>query len=255
MRGSVRNRRPDGRVKKSMGNGVRTTREQARIAGLLYMFMCVTGLPGLLFIPHALIVQGDAAATANHLRASSTLFRWGIASELFHQVVFVYLALALYDLFRPVHKTAATQMVILVAMSVPIMFLNTVNELAALILVGAPPFLATFSRPQLDSLALLFLNLHGEGIGVVDVFWSLWLVPFGLLVYRSGFLPRALGVLLLAGATGAMIGAVTSVLPMLSNAIVDKVGQILALGELPIIVWLVFPGAREPSTGGGNSHA
>jgi hypothetical protein len=225
---------------------MRTTRQQARFAGLLYMLMCVTGLPGLLFIPNALIVHGDALATANHLRADPTLLRLGIASELFHQVVFAYLALALYDLFRSVNRSAATQLVLLVALSVPIMFVNALNELAALILVGPSPFLATFSRPQLDSLAYLFLRLHGEGIGVVDVFWSLWLVPFGLLVMRSGFLPRALGMLLLAGATGAMIGAVTSVLPMLSNGAVDAVGQILALGELPIIVWLVYPGAREP---------
>jgi Domain of unknown function (DUF4386) len=225
---------------------MRSTRQQARFAGLLYIFMCVTGLPGLLFISKALIVEGNAVATADHLRASSTLFRWGIVSELFHQVVFAYLALALYDLFSSVNRSAATQLVLLVAMSVPIMFVNVVNELAALILVGGPPFLATFSRPQLDSLAYLFLQLHGEGIGVVDVFWSLWLVPFALLVWRSGFLPRALGVLLLAGATGAMIGAVTSILPTLSNGPVNTVGQILALGELPIIVWLVYPGAREP---------
>jgi hypothetical protein len=225
---------------------MRSTRQQARFAGLLYILMCVTGLPGLLFIPNALIVNGDAVATANHLRASATLFRLGIASELFHQVVFAYLALALYDLFRSVNRSLSTQLVLLVAMSVPIMFLNTLNELAALILVGAPPFLASFTRPQLDSLAFLFLRLHGEGIGVVDVFWSLWLVPFGLLVMRSGFLPRSLGVLLLAGATGAMVGAIGSVLPTLSNGAIDKVGQILALGELPIIVWLVFPGAREP---------
>jgi hypothetical protein len=224
---------------------MRSTRQQARFAGLLYLFMCITGLPGLLLIPKALIVSGDAMATAHHLRASTTLFRLGVASELFHQVVFAYLALALYDLFRSVHRSLATQLVLLVAMSVPIMFLNTLNELAALILVGAPPFLATFSPHQLDSLAYFFLQLHGQGIGVVDVFWSLWLVPFGLLVMRSGFLPRALGVLLLAGATGAMIGAVTSVLPTLSNPVVDAVGQVLALGELPIIVWLVFPGARE----------
>jgi uncharacterized protein DUF4386 len=228
------------------GEGMRSIRQQARFAGLLYILMCVTGLPGLLLIPNALIVNGDAVATANHLRASSTLFRLGIASELFHQVVFAYLGLALYDLFRSVNRSAATQLVLLVALSVPIMFVNTLNELAALILVGAPPFLATFPRPQLDSLAFLFLRVHGEGIGVVDVFWSLWLVPFGVLVMRSGFLPRALGVLLLAGATGAMIGAVTSLFPTLSNGTVDAVGQVLALGELPIIVWLVFPGAREP---------
>ena len=160
--------------------------------------------------------------------------------------MFAYLGLALYDLFRSVNRSAAIQLVLLVALSVPIMFVNVLNELAALILVGAPPFLATFPKAQLDSLAYLFLRLHGEGIGVVDVFWSLWLVPFGVLVMRSGFLPRALGVLLLAGAAGAMIGAVTSVLPSLSNGVVNAVGQVLALGELPIIVWLVFPGAQEP---------
>jgi hypothetical protein len=230
---------------------MRSTRQQARLAGLLYLLMCVTGLPGLLLIPKALVVHGDAVATANHLRASESLFRWGIASELFHQVVFAFLALALYDLFRPINRRTATQMVLLVAMSVPIMFANTLNEFAALILVGAPPFLADFSRSQLDSLAYFFLHLHGEGIGVVDVFWSLWLIPFGLLVIRSGFLPRALGVLLLAGAAGAMIGAVTSVLPMWSNPIVNTIGQILALGELPIIVWLVVPGAREASPAPG----
>jgi hypothetical protein len=226
---------------------MRSTRQQARYAGVLYLFMCVTGLPGLVLIPKALIVTGNAVATAEHLRASASLFRWGIASELFHQVVFVYLALALYDLFRSTDRGLATRMVVLVAISVPIMFVSTVFELAASILVGAPPFLATFTRGELDSLAYLFLRLHGEGIGVVDVFWSLWLVPFGLLVWRSGFLPRALGVLLFAGAAGAMIGAVTSVLPMLSSGFVERLGQILALGELPIIVWLVFPGAREVS--------
>jgi hypothetical protein len=83
------------------------------------------------------------------------------------------------------------------------------------------------------------------------VFWSLWLVPFGVLVMRSGFLPRVLGVLLLAGAAGAMIGAVMSVLPMLSNGAVNAIGRVLALGELPIIVWLVFPGPREPRARSG----
>src|SRR5262245_15963419 len=99
---------------------MRSTRQQARFAGLLYMFMCATGLPGLLLIPHALIVNGDAVATANHLRAAPMLLRWGIASELFHQVVFAFLALALFDLFRPVNRGAATQLLLLVAMSVPI---------------------------------------------------------------------------------------------------------------------------------------
>ena len=234
---------------------MRTTRQQARFAGLLYLLMCITGLPGLILIPKALIVRGDAGATADHLRASPDLLRWGITSELFHQVVYVFLALALYELFRSVNRRAATQLVVLVAISVAVMFVDTLNEFAALILTSAPPFLATFSKAQLDSLAYFFLRLHGEGIGVVEVFWSLWLVPFGLLVMRSRFLPRALGVLLLVGATGEMIRSVTSVLPMLSNHVTDVAGQLLSLGELPIIFWLVYPGARDPGPGIGGTEA
>jgi len=229
---------------------MRSVRQQVRYAGLLYILMCVTGLLGLLFIPNALIVRGDAVATANHLRAFPTLLRWGIASELFHQVVFAYLALALYDLFRPVNRSAATQLVLLVAMSVPIMFLNVLNEFAALILVGAPPFLATFSRPQLDSLAFLFLRLHGEGIGVVDVFWSLWLVPFGLLVMKSRFLPRVLGILLVIAGVAYVAHSVISLLLGGPRIILYERVTMLAraAGEFPIMLWLLIKGAdaRRP---------
>src|SRR5262245_36036443 len=113
---------------------MRSTRQQVRNAGLLYAFMIVTGLPGLILIPGRLIVDGNAAATADHIRAAETLFRVGIASELFHQVVYLYLALALYRLFESVNRNLAAQMVMLVAVSVPIVFLNTMTELATLLL-------------------------------------------------------------------------------------------------------------------------
>jgi len=206
--------------------------------------MIVTGLPGLILIPARLIVHGDAAATADHLRASETLFRVGIASELFHQVVFLYVALALYRLLAPVSKSLATQMAALVFVSVPIMFINAVTELAALVLVRAPSYLrAAFTQAQLDALALFFVRLHGEGIGVVEVFWGLWLIPFGVLVYRSGFLPKALGVLLLVAAVGELLRPITSLFPALS--FLDPVASVLALGELPIVLWLAIFGAKE----------
>lgn len=224
---------------------MRSTRQQARFAGLLYALMLVTGLPGLIFIPKVLFVYGDAAATAAHIRASEPLLRLGIASELCHQVVFLYLGLALYRLFESVNRSAAVQLVLLVAMSVPIMFLNAMNELAALVILGAPPFLATFSRAQLDSLAYLFLRIHGQGFGVVWVFWSLWLVPFGILVLRSGFLPRILGVLLLLAAAGDMATAVTSLFPMKLATVIDPIARGLAPGELVTAIWLLAFGARE----------
>lgn len=224
---------------------MRSARQQARFAGRLYLFMLVTGLPGLLLIPQRLIVEGNAATTADHLRAASTLFRLAIASELFHQVVFLYLALALYRLFEPVNRNVAVQLVTLVAISIPIMFLNVVSELAALILVSGPTFLATFTKPQLDSLAYLFLNLHDGGIGVVEVFWGLWLVPFGLLFLRSGFMPKILGVLLLVAALGNLIRAVASLFPSLHATFLDPLSNILAAGELPIIVWLPIWGTTR----------
>lgn len=225
---------------------MRSTRQQARFAGLLYVFMVITGLPGLILIPRSLFVYGDAAATANHLRASETLMRLGIASELFHQVVFLFLAIALYRLFESVNRSAALQMLILVLVSVPIMFLNVTSEIAALTLVSAPPFLGTFTRSQLDSLAYLFVRLHGQGIGVAaQAFWSLWLVPFGILVMRCGFIPRILGVLLFAGAAGEMGRAVTTLFPGAYANVLDPVAQVLAVGEFPIIVWLAIWGANE----------
>ena len=223
---------------------MRSTRQQARFAGFLYLFMCITGLPGLILIPARLTVRGDAAATAEGLRAHATLWRAAIASELFHQVVFLFLAFALFDLFERVNRRLAVQLVVLVAISIPIVFLNVLGEIAALTLAGGAPFLSGITPPERDSLAYLALRLHGEGYGIVWVFWSLWLVPFGLLAWRSGFLPKALGVLLLVAATGDMMRAVTTIFPAVSGAL-DPVPGVLGLGELPIIFWLAIAGAKE----------
>lgn len=223
-----------------------TIKSRARFAGLLYFLMILVGTPGLLLVPGALVVHGDAAATADHLRASETLFRAGIASQLLGQVMFVFAGLALYRLFETESRTLATQMLALLLVSVPIAFVNVLNELAALVVVSAPPFLAGFAKPQLDSLAYLFLRLYGEGIGVVWVFWGLWLVPFGLLVIRSGSLPSILGVLLLVAATGDLVRAMTSLFPATERTFLAPLAGILGLGELPIVLWLLIMGARDP---------
>ena len=227
---------------------MRSTRQQARFAGLLYVLMIVLGLPGLIIIPGRLIVDGNAAATADHIRAAATLFRLGMASELVYQVLFAFLGLALYRLFEAVDKRVAVQMVALVLLSIPIVFLGVVNELVALILVSGPRYLATFTQPQLDSLAYLFLQLRGEGLGVVQVFWGLWLVPFGLLVMRSGFLPKVLGALLVIAALGYLMRVARSLFPEPYTAPLDSLSSVLTLGEPPIILWLLIVGAKgEPA--------
>ncbi len=170
----------------------------ARVAGVLYLLMVLTAPFALIYVPGKLMVPVDATATADRLRASESLLRLGIGSELFHQAVAIFLVLALYRLFKPVNEKRAVLVVILGALvSVPIVFLNVVSEIAALILVSGADFLSVFEKQELDALAYLFLRLHEQGLVVTSIFWGLWLFPFGMLVIQSGFIPRVLGVLLL----------------------------------------------------------
>jgi hypothetical protein len=225
-------------------------KRQARKAGLLYLLIAATAWVGLLYVPNVLYVTGDAGATADHIRASEWLLRAGIATELFHQIVQIFLVLALYRLFEGVDKALARQLVILGALvSVPIVLMNVLNEIAALTLVGDDDFLAALPRAQLDALAYLFLRLHSRGITLAAIFWGLWLLPFGLLAIRSGFVPRVIGMLLLvAGCAYVMDSTATLVLPQYAQA-VSSVAGVLELAELPIILWLVIWGATTRSAG------
>lgn len=226
-----------------------STKKQARVAGLLYLVIGVTAPIGLEYVPSTLFVPGDAAATASRIRASESLLRIGIASELFHQIICVFLVLALYRLFKAVNERQATLVVILGALvSVPIMFLNVLNEIAALVLVSGADFLSVFDKRQLDALALLFIRLHGQGINVVSIFWGLWLFPFGMLVIRSRFIPRLLGVLMIIAGIGYLASAFTSILLPRYAHLVGQFAFVLELGEVPIIFWLLIWGARvQPS--------
>jgi hypothetical protein len=226
---------------------VRTIKQQARVAGLLYLLLGVTAPLGLLVVPGKLIVSGNATATADNIRAQEGLLRLGIASELIHQAIAIFLVLALYRLFKPVDEYLAKQVVILGALvSVPIMFVNVLNELAAQILVSGADFLKVFERPELDALAYLFVRLHGRGITVASVFWGLWLFPFGLLVIRSGFIPRFLGVLLIIAGAGYLIGSFTALVLPSYEAAVQKITFPMGFGELPIMFYLAIWGARGP---------
>jgi hypothetical protein len=200
---------------------------------------------GLMYVPGQLIVPGDAAATAGRLRASEWLLRLSIASELSHQIIGIFLALALYRLFKTVNEYLATLVVILgLLLSLPIVFVNVLNEIAALILVGGATFLSVFDQPQRDALAYLFIRLHGQGIQIAAIFWGLWLFPFGMLVIRSRFIPRTFGVLLMVAGCAYLASCVTSLLlPQFANPVGQAAG-LLEAAEVPIIFWLAIWGAK-----------
>ena len=222
-------------------------KKQARIAGLWYLLLGISAPIGLM-IPSEIMVPGDATATADHLRASETLLRIGIGSELFYQIIAIFLVLALYRLFKAVSEKHAVLMVILGALvSAPIVFVNVLNEIAALILVGSANFLSVFDRHQLDALAYLFLRLHSQGIVIAAIFWGLWLFPFGILIIRSGFIPRFLGLLLFIAGFAYVADSFTSLLLPSYRPLVSQFTGILEIAEVPIISWLLIWGAKDQS--------
>jgi hypothetical protein len=226
--------------------GLNSTKKTARIAGLLYLVNGVTGFFSIIYIPGRLIVSGNAAATANNILASERLFRLGIVSELICAAEFVFLLWVLYRLLGPVNKTQASLMVILGLLQIPIMFVNALNEIAALALLRGANFLSVFDQSQRQALAMQFLNLHGDGFVVAGIFWGLWLFPFGILVFRSGFLPRILGVLLIAACFGYLAQSFTSLLLPSYEDVVYRFGGIaVTLGEPAMLLWLLIRGAKD----------
>ncbi len=166
--------------------------KNARVAGLLYILASVVGVVRLMYIPSALIVHGNAAATANNIAAHELLFRLGIVSYLLATVLFLLVTLTLYRLLKGVDQGLAVLMVILGSlMPVPIFFVNSATDAAALLFARGGDFLSVFDKPQRDAFAMLFLNLHHHLDLANAIFWGLWLLPLGLLVYRSRFLPAS----------------------------------------------------------------
>jgi Domain of unknown function (DUF4386) len=222
-----------------------STRKQARLAGLLYLLASIPAPFALIYVPNKLIVTGDATATANHIRASETLFRLGIVSELTGFILFIFVVLALYQLFKGVNEKHALAMAILLLISIPISLLNALNDIAALILLSGADFLSVFETRQLDALAYVFVRLHGQGFVVAQIFWGLWLFPFGILVIRSGFIPRFLGYLLFIAGFGNVASSVSWLLLPSYAPVIDRFTGVLTAAELPIIFWLLIWGAKE----------
>ena len=230
-------------------------KNRGRFAGLLYVLMSIPGFFTLIYVPSKLIVHGNATATANNIAASETLFRLGIACNLICQAGFIFVALALYDLLTGVNKRHASLMVTLIVVSIPMAFLNELNAIAALVLVRGADFISVFEKPQRDALAMLFLNLHSYGFDVAGIFWGLWLFPLGLLVYRSGFIPRLLGVLLMLNSFTFPVNSFTSLLLPQYENIVSRWMKPLSFAELLFMFWLLIMGAKPKPLPGPASPA
>ena len=223
----------------------------ARTAGLLYLLLIISGIISLAYIPSQLIVRGNASKTFENITNSEFLFRLGIVSGIITFLIYMLLPLALYKLLHVVNKAYASLMVIFVLVSVPISFVNILNKFSVLKLINKPEYLEKLGETGLQTQVMLHIDNYYNGIVISQVFWGLWLFPFGYLVYKSGFLPKILGILLMAGCFGYLITFFGGFLyPDFNKTIIsDIVGYPATLGEFGICLWLLIMGTNKINFG------
>src|SRR2546423_1840887 len=220
-------------------------KKQSRRAAILYFLNALPAPFALLYVPGALMVRGDATATANNVRASETLLRLGIAGELLAATIGIFAMIAFYRLFKAVSQKHAMAMIILFLVATPISYLNVLNDLAALTFARGPEFLsAVFDRRQLDAFVLFFLRLHSQGLILAQVFWGLWLFPFGVVLWRSGFIPGILGVFPVIPGFGNVIASAAFLFLPAYAGVISQYATILQAGELAFI-WMLIWGAKD----------
>jgi len=219
-------------------------KKTARIAGLLYLVVVITGIFSLMYVPKKLIVWDNAAITFNNIVNNQTLFRFGVVGYLICYIFFLFLPLVLYKLLKPVNANYAKYMVILAIINIPIAFANSQNLYNILTLISGESYLNVFSNKQLQSQVFLYLNHYDNGSLIISIFSGLWLFPFGYLVYKSGFLPKFLGVLLMLGCFSYLINFIGhSLVPDYSKMGIASYIQLPAsLGEIGICLWLLVMG-------------
>ena len=221
-----------------------TNKRTARLAGLIWLLMCVFG-PIAQLIRSKLFIAGDMAATADNIMSNEFLFRLGFVSDLVMMVLFLLLPLVLYKLFSSVDKNLSNLMVVFVMVSVPINMLNLLNEFAAFHVLSGAEYLNVIGAEQLMAEAMRSHDLYLHGYEIANVFFALWLIPLGLLVYKSQFLPKILGILLVVGGCSLFLEVfIYFLLPGY-----ETMNTILlipqTLSEFAFLIWVLLKGINE----------
>ena len=214
----------------------------ARVAAIVFLIIFLLGMSTELFIRPGMIVSGDAAATVRNIAASEALFRLSLVSDLIRQALLMLLPLILYILLKPVDKTIAALMVIFALVSVPISMLNELNDLAVLLLSSSAGYSSAFKADQLNTLVMFFLELRKYGTYIPQVL-SLWVLLLGYLVFKSGFLPGILGILLMLGGLCYTASAVLFFLfPHIDTTVF---GLVAFIAESLFYLWLLIRGVKD----------
>lgn len=208
-------------------------KKTARIAGLLYLLQIPLGVFGLVYVPKALLVAGNATATAHNILTHEFLFRLSLVSSIVTALLTVFTALYLYKVLKPVNKTVASLLVMFTILVAPITILNELNNVAVLLLLKGSEYN--------QSLVPLFLDLHAYGVQLAGIFFGLWLLPMGYLVYKSNFIPKIIGILLIIGCVSYLIDFITY---FLFPSFAIKTTEYTFLGELLMVLWLLIKGVN-----------
>jgi len=220
---------------------INSPQKTARVAAFVFLIIFFLGMSTELFIRPGMIVPGDAAATVKNIAASESLFRLSLVSDLIRLMFLMLLPLVLYKLLKPVNKNIASLMVIFALVSVPISMLNELNHFAVLLLSSGAGYLTAFKADQLNTLVMFFLELRKYGTFIPQVF-SLWVLLLGYLVFKSGFLPRILGILLMLVGLCYMVSAFLFFL--FPNFDATILGLFAFIAESLLYLWLLIKGVN-----------
>lgn len=215
-------------------------RSKARIAGVLYL---LEGLPAVFqqVVISRLIVSGDAAATAANVQANELLFRVWFAAALLAVACHIAYTVLFYDLFRPVNRTIALLAAAVSLVACALQASAALFQLAPLLVLGGGNSMGALTPGQAQALALLFFNLHTQAFNIYLIFFGFWLIPTGYLILRSTFFPRIIGVLLMLDG----LGWVMFLWSPLATALYPVISVVAALGEIPLVLWLLVVGVNE----------
>lgn len=221
-----------------------TNKKIAKIAGLLFLVMVVFGLAAEVFFRQKIFYSSDLATTANNILSNTLLYRAGILSDMLMSLSYLFTALALYKLLSTVNKNMAATMVVFATAGSLLLLFITLIEIAPLYILTGNEFMSTFNSEQRQSLAMLFYNLYQHGYMIGQIFFSLWVLPLGLLIYKSGFIPKVLGVLFIIE-TVFGLSAVT-VHFLIPNVTLESILMIpMMIAEFSFMFYLLIRGINE----------
>lgn len=226
-----------------MSIGIKSQKNLARMAGGLFFIWILTGIYGIFYIPSQIIMVGEAKTVAQNILSNEFLFRTGILNNLLSSVIWIFLVLIFYRLFKSVNERQVKLLAAFVIVQIPVVFISEAFNITSLMLFKGE-ILKTFELSQRQELAVLFLNINDYVVSALILYWGLWLLPLAGLVYKSGFIPRFIGIWLLINGIAYLVMSFTGIMLPDYKELVYKIIFPAMFGEVILMLWLLIKGIK-----------